>query len=170
MASENKAALPSNKSGIIFGLITGGAIVGYSFLMKFINAPEQSPVHFIAHLLFLLGVLWFIHSYSKEAGHDSTFKGLFKAGFRMVAIVTIVMLITTLLMLYMDPSIKEKSLQGYFEELQRLKKSPAEIKTDMAAAREHFVTSQVMSVLYLYIFEGVLFTLAGAALFKKNIN
>lgn len=168
MAIEHKAVLPSNKLGIVFGLVTGGAIVGYSFLMKAIHTPVESPVNFVVHVIFLLGVLWFIYSYSKENTHENTFKDLFKAGFRMVAIVTLVMLVTTLLMLYFDSSIKEKYLQGYHVELQRLKKSPAEINSEIAKARERFTMSEVMLTLYQYIFEGVLFTLAGAALFKKN--
>ena len=168
MEQQTKAGMPSNKLGITFGLVTGLAMVVYSFILKFIHAPERSPMNFVVYILFLLGVLYFIYNYSKDDSHANGFADLFKAGFRMVSIVTIIMLLTTLAMLYLDPSIKQNGLQGHLEDLQQLKKSPAEIVTEMKAAKENFVMSNVMSVLYLHIFLGVCFSAVGATFFKKD--
>jgi hypothetical protein len=168
MEVQDKAALPSNKQGIIFGFATGLLMVVYSLILRAIHVPDDSRINFSVHVIFLLGILWFLYSFSKDTTHDNGFASLFKAGFRMVAIVTIVLLISTLLTVYLDPGMKERAMKYNMDILIKDKVKPAAIETEMKLAKENFTMSIVMATLYRNLFEGVLFSLAGAAIFKKN--
>ncbi len=168
MAQENKAVLPSNKQGIIFGLVTGIAIVIFNLIVRWQHVPEKSTINFFVLAIYMIGVLWFCFSFSKNDSNDTSFAGMFKGGFRMIAIVTIVLLAAALINVWVDPSLKKEIMDNNLAALTEAKKTQAEIDNAMKLSRDNFTLMIVMNAVFSNIFYGVVFVLVGSAIFRKN--
>ncbi|KAA5536289.1 DUF4199 domain-containing protein [Taibaiella lutea] len=168
MASETKAILPSNKLGITFGLATGLSMVVYNLILRMMHVPDASWLNFMVLVIYLVGVLWFCYIFSKNENHDTSFGGMFKGGFRMIAIVTIVLLTAALLTVFIDPSVKKEIMDNNLAALVAAKKTKAEIDSAMKLARDNFTLMIVMNAVFTNIFYGVIFALVGAGIFKKS--
>jgi len=88
MTAANNTVLPSNKSGIVFGLATGIAMVVYNLVLRTTHVPDASWLNFMVLVIYLVGVLWFCYAFGRNDRNDTSFGGMFKGAFRMVAIVT----------------------------------------------------------------------------------
>lgn len=168
MAIENKAALPSNKSGITFGLATGLAMVIYNLALRLAKVPDTSWLNFMVLAIYMIGVLWFCYAFGKNQHNDTSFGGMFKGGFRMVAIVVIVLVMAALLTIAIDPNIKQEIMNNNLTALIAAKKSQKEIDDAMKLAKDNFTLMIIMNAVFTNIFYGVIFTLLGAAIFRKN--
>jgi len=168
MEQANKGALPSNKQGIIFGVITGIAMVVFNLIIRWKQVPQSSVINFFVLAIYLIGVLAFCFLFSKNDANDTEFKGMFKGAFRMVAIVTIVLLAAALINVAVDPSLKKEILDNNLAALEAAKKTPAEIDEAMKLSRDKFTLMIVMNTVFANIFYGVVFAAIGAAIFRKN--
>lgn len=168
MISENKAALPSNKTGIVFGLATGIAMVIYNMALRMAHVPDASWLNFMVLVIYLAGVLWFCYVFGKNDSNDRSFGGMFKGSFRMVAIVTIVLVAAALINVWVDPNLKKEILANNLAALKAAKKSQQEIDEAMKLSNDKFTLTVVMASVFSNIFYGVLFSLAGAGIFMKR--
>jgi len=168
MALENKAVLPSNKLGITFGLITGLAMVIYNIVLRVTHVPDASWLNFMVLVIYLIGVLWFCFAFSKQEEQDTSFGGMFKAGFRMVAIVTILLVAAALINVWVDPGLKKEIMANNLAALKAAKKSQAEIDEAMKISNDNFTLTVVMASVFSNIFYGVVFALVGAGIFRKS--
>lgn len=168
MVSENKAALPSNKSGIIFGLTIGLTMVVYNLILKVAHVSETSWLDFMVLVIYLVGVLSFCYVFSKNEDNDTSFGGMFKGGFRMIAIVTLVLVAAALLNVWIDPNLKKEIMANNLAALKAAKKTQAEIDAAMKISNDNFTLTIIMTSVFSNIFYGVIFVLVGAGIFKKS--
>jgi len=168
MEQQSKVLMPSNKLGIIYGFGTGIVLVIYNFLLQVLNVQSRSLLYYVVIAIFLAGVLAFCYAFSRREENDTTFGGIFKGGFRMVAIVILVLVVATVITVVADPSIKADALKSNEAAMTAAKRSPAEIAQSMKSLKDNFVLMQVMGIVFSYIFYGVVFAAIGAALFRKN--
>jgi hypothetical protein len=168
MEQQTKAGMPSNKSGMIFGAVTGLSMVIYNLILRLTHVTDASWLNFIVLVIYLIGVLGFCYSFSKNAEQDTSFAGMFKGGFRMVAIVTIVLIAAALLNVLIDPGLKKEIMANNLTALKAAKKTQAEIDEAMKISNDNFTLTIIMSSVFSNIFYGVIFALVGAVIFRKN--
>lgn len=168
MEQQTKAGMPSNKLGIIFGAVTGLSMVIYNLILRLTHVADTSWLNFMVLVIYLIGVLGFCYAFSKEADQDTSFGGMFKGGFRMVAIVTIVLVTAALLNVLIDPNLKKEIMANNLAALKAAQKTQTEIDAAMKISSDKFTLTIVMTSVFSNIFYGVVFTLIGAVIFRKN--
>jgi MFS family permease len=151
-----------------YGLLTGVAMVVYSLVLHFTNVSMTSWMNYVVLAIFLVGVLLFCLAYGKSKDHNVTFGNVFKAGFRMVALTTLVMLAWAVIAILVFPEMKEKSLEATQQQLVKQKMSAEKIEETMTMTRNKYTLLTVMVVMFSNLFYGVVFSLIGAAITKKN--
>lgn len=160
--------MPSNKLGIQYGLVTGLLMVIYNFVLQFLKVAPDSLLYYVVVAIFFGGVLAFCFAFSKKEENDISFRGMFKGGFRMIAILTLVLLAATLITAFLDPSIRQESMNANRAAFVAQGKTPADVEIAMKNASDNFTLMLVMGVVFTNIFYGVVFTVIGAAIFRKN--
>lgn len=168
MELQNKTATSSNKLSLWAGVAIGLAMVLFNLLLKIMKVPEDSKLNFAVLIIFLIGVMAFCYKYSQGADNDTSFGGIFKAGFKMIAVVTLILLAYSLLTFYFDPNLKAELLANNIAKIKALNKSPEETAEEIKNTNEHFTLALSMNVIYTNIFQGVILLLIGAGIFKKN--
>lgn len=153
---------------ITYGLFTGLAMIVYSLILHFANLPMESWINFLVLAIFLAGVVLFCMAYGKSKDHQVTFGNVFKAGFRMVAFTTIIMLAWGLLAILVFPEMKEKALEFSQQQMVKQKMTAEQVETAMKMTRDKYVLITIMTVMFSNLFYGVVFTLIGAAITRKN--
>lgn len=168
---EDRQVPEGSKSlSISYGLLTGLAMVAYSLMLHFTNVSMTSWLNYVVLAIFLVGVLLFCLAYGKSKDHYVTFGNVFKAGFRMVALTTLVMLAWAIIAILVFPEMKEKSLEATQQQLVKQKMSAEKIEETMTMTRDKYTLLTVMVVMFSNLFYGVVFSLIGAAITKKNKN
>lgn len=163
ITQDNSKGLSMN-----YGLLTGLAMVVYSLVLYFTNVSMTSWLNYVVLAIFLVGVLLFCVAYGKRKDHEVTFGNVFKAGFRMVALTTLVMLAWAIIAILVFPEMKEKSLEATQQQLVKQKMSAEKIEETMTMTRDKYTLLTVMVVMFSNLFYGVVFSLIGAAITKKN--
>lgn len=153
---------------LAYGLVTGLAMVIFGLALHFTNVSMGSWLNFIILAIYLAGVVLFCMAYGKSKDHFVTFGAVFKAGFRMVAFTTLIMLAWTIIAIFLFPEMKEKALEYSQQQLVERKMTAEQIEQSMKMTRDNYTLGVVMYVMASNLFFGVIFSLIGAAITKKN--
>jgi phosphatidylglycerophosphate synthase len=151
-----------------YGLLTGLAMVVYSLILYFANVPLTAWYSYLILVIFLIGVLLFCVAYSKSKAHEVTFGSVFKAGFRMVAFTTLIMLAWTIISIFAFPEMKEKVLEESYQMMVQKKIPAKQIEESMQMTRDKYTLITTMGVMFSNLFYGVVFLLIGSAIAKKK--
>jgi uncharacterized membrane protein YcgQ (UPF0703/DUF1980 family) len=109
--------------------------------------------------------------FSKQHGQQINFGMAFTHGFKTTAVITCLLFIYTLLSVYLlFPQQIDHFVQLGVEEAKRQGKTDAEMKEGMTIARKVLVISFLAGGLMINLITGVLGSLLGAAIAKKNQN
>lgn len=154
--------------GIRFGLGTALAMIGYSLFLHFGHVPQDSWLNYLVLPLFFLGVWVFCRAYSKSQDYLVSFKDVFKAGFRMVAFTTVMMIAWGWVSAWVFPEMKELALEATRQQLTASGLPETEIEKTMAQTRDKYLLIGTMTLLFSNVFYGVVFCLISAGIVKKK--
>ena len=158
---------PTTTKGLVIGLI----LIIISLAMYFANMDVNGPVKWVGFIVFILGIIWSIYSYGKQVEYNSTFGNYFGHGFKVAAVVTILMIIYLAIFIVLFPDFKEKILdQTRAGMRQNDKMTEEQITQAMEISRKFFMIGLLGFTLLGYLIFGALSALIGAAITKKNPN
>ena len=87
ISTKMKQPTPTQK-----GLITGALmIIASLFSSEILKNPVESYFQFIIYLIFSLGIVWSVVSFSKINSDQNSFKDFFSIGFKTFIVVTLLM-------------------------------------------------------------------------------
>ena len=156
-------------SNVTKGITIALIIIFLSVLSYFIGATMQGWPQYLIYAVYVAGIMWSCVVYGKQLNGDVTFGNVFAHGFKVAAVVTVLMIGFTLALSAFSPEMKEKALETIRTEMAKNPKvTPDMVEKTEAIYTRWFTPILIGSALLGYLFLGLLGSLAGAAITKKN--
>lgn len=144
-------------------------MIAMSFVIYHTKGGFDNKLQYVTYSLYLLGVVWTLYDFSKQAGTDTKFGTYFSAGFKCFIVVTLLMVLFTAVFLIMHPEMKEQMAVNVKESLVKQgNKTPREIEETIAMAKKSFMPALLMAAVFSYLVIGALVTAVTSAVFMQK--
>ena len=152
--------------GAILGMISVILFLVYYFTGL---AFQQNALSWLPTLISIALLSYFVVQYSNALNHNVTFGSLFGYGFRSTIIWTLIVVVFTFVILYIFPDYKEKFMEQVSLRMDKQSNLTEEQRDAGLKMTEKFFTVSVIGgSLFLNIIIGIVSSLIGAAIAKKN--
>ncbi len=156
-------------TSLIKGIITGVVLVIVSLSLYYSKLPVESKLHYSIYILYAIGIVWTLISYSRSATFTGKFADLFGQGFKCFIVVAFIMVAFTAIFSMLHPEFAEDSARYYKEDLVKEgNKTPLEIDEIVAKVKKQYTTSLVSLTIFGYLIFGTIITAAGSALLMRR--
>ena len=156
-------------SHFVAGLIIGAVLIIYSLALNFAGKGQDRTLGWLAYLLFVIGLIVFINLYGNAKNNEMTFGGLFSYGFKATAIATLLIVICLVIVISIMPDFKQKILDAMRQGMEdQGKLDDDKIDQTVKMFSKNFILFVVGGALFMYLLFGVIASLIGAAITKKN--
>ena len=154
---------------LIKGIITGVVLVIVSLSLYYSKLPVESKLHYSIYILYAIGIVWTLISYSHSFSYTGKFADLFGQGFKCFIVVAFIMVAFTAIFSMLHPEFAEDSARYYKEDLVKEgTKTPLEIDEIVAKVKKQYTTSLVSLTIFGYLIFGTIITAAGSALLMRR--
>ena len=162
----------NKNSPLIKGVATGIVMSAIALISFYTTPATATGLQYFIYLVYAVGIIWTLITYSKTPGYTRKFVDLFGQGFRCFIVVTLIMVVLIGIFSAFHPEIAEEAAVYYKKELVAKKdKTPAEVEEAVTNAKKHFTTGLISLNLFKFLFIGAAFTAAGATsllIFRKK--
>ncbi len=151
------------------GLIISLVLIILSVIGYIANMDQQSWYKWLSVLIFCVGIIYACINFGKQSDDNVTFGNAFAYGFKTSAVVTCIMIVFLVVFILVFPEMKDKAMdiaRKSMEEKQGM--SAEQIETGLSFVRKSFMLFAILGSLFLYLVTGVIASLIGAAVTKKN--
>ena len=156
-------------SNVTKGITISLFIIFLSVFFYFLGAGMQGWPQYLIYAVYAAGIMWSCVTYGKQLNGNLTFGNAFAHGFKVAAVVTVLMIGFTLAISAFSPEMKEKTLEAVRSEMAKNPGvTPDMIEKTTAIYTRWFTPILIGSALLGYLFLGLLASLAGAAVTKKK--
>lgn len=158
--------MSATTKGILIALV----LIVINVIVYTFKLQENTVISLLGMGLYLAGIIWVCISYSNENNANVTFGNLFGYAFKSVATITVLSLVFTLLLVFViDPNIKAEALRKAAISLETNKDlNEAQRQQAVKLTDKFFYAFMIGGSLLYYILLGLIFSLIGAAVAKKN--
>jgi hypothetical protein len=155
----------STTKGIVIALI----LIVLALVTYFLNLETTSALQWLGYIIFIAGVIWSVNLYGKQINHVSTFGNYFAHGFKVAAVVTVIMLLYVIIFIYLFPDMKEKGIEAARKKLEaKGNMSQDQISQALEFTRKFFMVIAIAGTLFFYLVVGAIASLIGAGITKRN--
>jgi hypothetical protein len=151
-----------------YGLPTAIAMVIAAAVTLFLNAEENTFVNYIPVCLLFIGIIIADLQYRKLNNNVAAVGDLFGNGFKMTAIITLVMIIWVAISFQLFPDAKERAIQAGVKSMQEQQYNAKEIEDGVKSMRDNFTIYNIFGVLFTYIIAGALSSFIAALFLRKE--
>ncbi|WP_160712775.1 DUF4199 domain-containing protein [Chitinophaga solisilvae] len=159
----------TNKPHVAYGLITALVLILISITTFLLKINTESWVGWLSGIALVAGVVLSCIAFSKQAV-GGTFGSIFANGFRTTAVITVISVIFTVLLVYIFPDMKEQALEAARKKMEQQHQSEEVIEQGLAMTRKIFLPLIIGTTLFGNVMMGVIGSLIGAAIGKKNLK
>lgn len=153
------------EKGIIIALI----LIVLQLVLYFTGNMNNSGLGWGVNILFVLGIIYFTNQYAKEQHGEMTFGNLFAYGFKISAIVALIMVVWVVLMFkVIFPGLQDEMMQSQRTELLKKGLTDEQMKAGAEMGKKFFMIIAVAGTILVYAIMGVIGALIGAAISKKT--
>ena len=152
---------------------TKGAILGLVLivisLVIYLMKLEDPALQWIPNCILIIGIILSISQYGKQIDYNSTFGNYFSHGFKIAAMVTIIMIIYLVIFMTIFPEFTEKAIdiaKKHMEEKKNMTQDQIDKAIDIT--RKFFTLFLVLGTLVWDLILGSIGALIGAAITKKH--
>jgi hypothetical protein len=161
---EKKVTSPAIK-GIIISLV----LIVFSLIIQVLNLSQNKAVGGLQFLLLLAGLIWSCTYYAKQMNANVTFGNVFSHGFKTAAAVTAIMVVYTILSVKLIfPEVIDLAMREARSNLESKNMSDDQIETALNFSKKFFIPLTAGGILLAFLITGVISSLIGAAVAKKN--
>lgn len=156
-------------SHIAMGVMISLILIVISILGYFASLETETWFRWTSSLIFVVAIIYACIVHARQLDHGITFGNLFAFGFKTSAVVTCLMLLFSVLFFLVFPEFKEKAMiaaRKSMEERQGI--TEEQIETGMQFFRKSFMILMVVGIVFVYLIAGLIASLIGAAVAKKN--
>jgi len=150
------------------GLIIAAVMVIYSLAMSFAGQGQNQALGWIAYVIFIIALIYFVNQYGKANNNSLSFGNLFNYGFKTTSIVTLIVIIFLVLFFSFFPEYRDKMLEtsrAAMEKQDGISEEQKDQTLDMMS--KNFILVAGAGALFMYLFLGAVGSLIGAAITKK---
>jgi hypothetical protein len=162
---ENKITTPITK-GLIITLI--GAVL--DLIAGFAHIKFEDWWRWVPSIVTFGAIIWACIYYANQMEHNVTFGNIFADGFKTSAVVACLSLIYFILSVYVIfPESREILMQKAREKMEATPNINSEqVEQGMEFYKRSFLTLSIIGIILVTLFIGVIASLIGAAVAKKN--
>ena len=132
---------------------------------------HNATLGWISYAIFFIGIILSISIYGKQINYNSGFGNYFTHGFKITALVTVIMIIFTAIFIIAFPEVKEKALEAQRETMEKMGTlTDDQMKKSAELTSKFFMVFTIGGTLLQYIILGTLAALVGAGITKKKPN
>ncbi len=151
------------------GLIISGFLIVLSTSIYFLGLQTEKWAQWVSYIILMGGVLWACISYGKENDNNVSFGNVFAHGFKVSAIITCMMIISSTLFIFLFPEIKENAIEIARAEMEKNPQITEEqIEMALSMTQKWFMAFMIGGILLAYLIFGCIASLIGGAVTKKN--
>lgn len=152
------------------GLIIGLIMVAIGLVFQVLDIYERW-VQWATMGLYLVAIIWACVSYANDMEGNITFGKVFGHGFKTAAIVALIAIAAFAITYFIMPEIKDKAIEKAREEMAKNPQMTDEmVDQAIGMTDKFFFLFGVVGSLFAYAFMGVIGSLIGAGVAKKNPN
>jgi hypothetical protein len=150
------------------GLLTGAAMIAFSFLIYAVYKRFDNGLQYITYSLYVVGIISTLTLF-KRKNIGATFKQLFAEGFKCFVIVTFLMVLFTIIFILMHPELKTQMAALMRTELiKRPDYTTVDVEKSIATAEKLFLPGYIMATVFSYLAIGALVTAAGSFFLSRK--
>jgi uncharacterized membrane protein len=150
-------------------LVVGLIMIIVSLALYFMGTRAGSSMHLVVFAILILGVVVSVNLYGKEIQHQGTFGNYFAHGFKVAAIVALIMIAYFLIFMFVFPEYKETALLQIRQQMVEDKQATsADIESTMEIVTKSFWLFAIGGSLLYNLVAGLIGALIGAGITKKN--
>ncbi len=162
---EQKIVSPIQK-GIIITLL----LIVFCLIIYFTGQIEYKALSYLQYVILFGGILWTCIYYAKQMNSNVTFGNVFAHGFKTTAVIAALMAVYTFIAVkFLFPDIIDKSLDMAKKQMEsKGSLSDEQVQQSLDMVRKFFVPFAMGGILVMFALIGVIASLIGAAVAKKN--
>lgn len=155
-------------STITKGLIIALIMIAVSIGIYFSGMDMNGPVKWLTYCILVIGIIVSIMQYGKQVDYNASFGNYFGHGFKIAATVTVIMIIYIVVFVLLFPEMKEKALDEASKAMSKQDMPDDQKATAMEMIKKSFMLIMIGGTLLWNIILGLIASLIGAAVTKKN--
>jgi hypothetical protein len=160
----------NSKTHIQYGLIISAIVILFSTLFYILHINTQKWTQWVGVLIMFVGVIISCIQFAKANDGNVTFGNVFGNGFKTTAIVALVTIAFSVLFVLVFPDIKEQALEQVRLDMEKQGQADDVIDKAVAMTDKMFIVFLLAGGIFGTLFFGVIASLIGAAVAKKNPN
>ena len=161
---ETKVTSPAIK-GVIISLV----LIIFSLVIQFMKLTQNKGIGGIGMLIFFGAIIWCCINYSNQMNANVTYGNVFTHAFKTTAAITAIMVVFTVISLkLLFPDSLNEAMRQAESEMEKGNMPEDQMETAMNFTRKFFVPLAIGGALLGYMIIGVIASLIGAAVAKKN--
>ena len=161
---ETKVTTP-----VIKGLIISLILIVFGMALYFAKQSTNQGLGSLQYVILIGGIIWGCINFSNQMNHNVTFGNIFAHGFKITAVVTVIMIIYSVLALkLLFPDMTDMILDKTREELAKKNMSDDQAETAMTMTKKFMLPFMIGGLLVMFMIVGAVASLIGAAVAKKN--
>lgn len=160
---EQKITTPITK-GIVISLI----LIVLTLISYFMDLTQNKGMQWVGYIIFIAAIISSVYSYGKQIDYNSTFGNYFSHGFKVSAIVTLLIIIFTVIFILIFPDVKEKGMDAARKAMEAKHMTPDLINQQMGIFQKFLIPIIIGTALVGYLLFGAIASLIGAGITKKN--
>ena len=157
---------PVSTKGIAISLV----LIVLALAFYFLDIKQDSPIQYVGYAIFIGGIIWSILSYSKQINYNATFGKYFTHGFKVSALITVIMVIFIIVFVLLFPEMKEKAVDAARENMAKKNLTTEQASAGLEMTRKFFMVFAIAGTIFMYLLIGCIVSLIGAAVAKKQPN
>ncbi|HEY1164047.1 MAG TPA: DUF4199 domain-containing protein [Chitinophaga sp.] len=160
----------NSKTHIQYGLIISAIVILLSTLFYILHINTQKWTQWVGIVIMFVGVIISCTQFAKANDGNVTFGNVFGNGFKTTAIVALVTIAFSVLFVLIFPDIKEQALEQVRLDMEKQGQADDMIDKAVAMTDKMFIVFLLAGGIFGTLFFGVIASLIGAAIAKKNPN
>ncbi|CAN5136376.1 hypothetical protein BH09BAC2_BH09BAC2_20970 [soil metagenome] len=156
-------------SPFLKALVIGLLMIIVSLVIVFTGNQINGAMQWAIYGVFIVGIIFSISQYGKEINYNSGFGNYFAHGFKIAAVITLIMIAYLLIFMAFMPEFKDQALDEARKSMQK-KDGITQEQIDQAInlTRKSFFPFLIAGALFIYLIIGAIASLIGAAITKKH--
>src|ERR1035437_407380 len=155
-------------STTVKGFIIGLIMIAFSLTVSFLGLQSNSIFQWFGYGIFLIGIILAISQYGKQLNYNSKFGDYFAHGFKVSAVVTLLMIVFLIIFMTVFPEFKDKTMDEARKGMTTKNLSEEQIEKAIDITRKFFMVFLIGGALLGYLLFGAIASLIGAAITKKD--
>jgi len=162
---EEQKVMSAQLKGLIISLfVIVVSIVGYYTELSF-----KPWFGWLVNAIFFLAIIFACVHYANQKNGYVTFGNVFMHGFKITALLTIILLAYTILsMTVLFPEMKQKIFEMQEAQMEKKGMDPDQIEKAMSFVKDNFMIFMVIFLIFGNLIIGAIASLIGAAVAKKK--